>query len=306
MTSRTSAPVIVGADGSAPSLRAVEYAAAEAALRRRPLLIVHAYVWPPVALPFSPGVAASADTSLRRGSTEILNDAAWHAARVAPGVAGDVRTVLGDPAAVLLELSDQAELLVLGTRGVGGFAGMMLGSVAAHTAAHARCPVMLVRGGRTDGPVVVGVDGSPGSSAALDFAADEADRRGARLVALHAWNTTSTTELNDTLPMTYESWDSLEEHRRVLAEALAGIAERHPDLAVQREVRHGTARQLLTDLSGDAQLVVVGSRGHGGFAGLLLGSVSQHLIYRAGCPVAVVRPVPAARRHPLDRSGHAA
>ncbi len=294
MSTRTGAPVVVGVDGSASALRAVEYAATEAALRHRPLLTVHAYTGPPADLVFSSDPGASADATRRRGAAENLRDAVWHAARVAPEVNCVTRTVAGDPAAVLLEVSDQAELMVLGARGTGGFAGMRAGSVAAHTALHASCPVVLVRGTAPDGPVVVGVDGSPGSAAALEFAADEADRRGTELVALHAWTTASTTELNDSLPMSYESWDSLEEHRRVLAEALAGVAGRHPDLPVRREIRHGIARQLLTTLSNDAQLVVVGSRGHGGFAGLMLGSVSQHLIYRAACPVAVVRPVPVA------------
>lgn len=292
MTTRTGAPVVVGADGSPQATNAVEYAAIEAMLRRRSLLIVHAYVWPPAAVAYSAELAVTADATMRRTADEILADAARHAALAAPGVDCSTRTVTGDPAAVLRELSEQADLMVLGARGAGGFAGMMVGSVAAHLAPHACCPVVVVRGHTAGGPVVVGVDGSPASTAALDFAAEEADRRATELVALHTWTTASSTELNDSLPISYDSWDSQQEHQRVLSEALAGIAERYPDLAVHSEVRHGIARQMLTALSDGAQLVVVGSRGHGGFTGLMLGSVSQHLIYRAACPVAVVRPIP--------------
>jgi nucleotide-binding universal stress UspA family protein len=94
--------------------------------------------------------------------------------------------------------------------------------------------------------------------------------------------------------MTHELWSGEAEEQRVLTEALAGIGERHPGLRVRPQARRGSARRLLTDWSSAARLLVVGSRGHGGFAGLLLGSVSQHLVHRAGCPTAVVRPIPAA------------
>ncbi|GAA4607259.1 nucleotide-binding universal stress UspA family protein [Actinoplanes octamycinicus] len=290
MTMRTGAPVVVGVDGSASALYAVEAAAAEAVLRHRPLKIVHVYPWPSNGVALSPSLAATADATLRRSSAEILQDAAQHAAKAAPDLVGDLHTITGQPARALLQLSEEAALLVLGARGTGGFAGMTLGSVAAHTALHASCPVLLVRGVTGDGPVVVGADGSPSSVAACEFAADEADRRGAELVVLHAWTPAHATELNAGLPMSYEAWSGEEEHRRVLAEAVAGLVEQHPGLRIRRQVREGMARKLLTDWSHEAQLVVVGSRGHGGFAGLLLGSVSQHLIYRAGCPIAVVRP----------------
>lgn len=294
MSTVTGSPVVVGVDGSASALRAVEFAATEAALRNRSLLIVHVRDWPPAGIALPTGPAGSVDATPRRAAAEILHDAAWHATRTAPHLTCTTRTLNGDPATVLLDLSEHAQLLTLGARGTGGFAGMIVGSVAARTTPHASCPVVLVREATATGPVVVGVDGSPASSAALEFAADEADRRGTDLVAVHTWTTASTTALNDILPMGYESWDSLEEQRRVLAEALGGIGERHPDLNVRREIRHGLARQVLTTLSDGAQLVVVGSRGHGGFTGLMLGSVSQHLMYRAACPVAVVRPVPVA------------
>jgi nucleotide-binding universal stress UspA family protein len=133
--------------------------------------------------------------------------------------------------------------------------------------------------------------------AALEFAAEEAALRGAELVALHAWNGNDGTELNADLPMTYEFWSGEEEEQRVLAEAVAGLTDRYPDLRIRRQVRRGSARRILRDWSLSAQLVVVGDRGHGGFAGLVLGSVSQHLLLRAGCPTAVVRPALAAAQN---------
>ena len=141
--------------------------------------------------------------------------------------------------------------------------------------------------------MVVGIDGSGNSALALDFAVEEASLRGAELVALHAWNADHLTELNDTMPMSFEAWSGDQEERRVLAEALAGVCDRYPDVPVRRYVTRGSARRLLADWSRSAQLLVVGNRGHGGFAGLLLGSVSQHMIYKADCPTVVVRPIPA-------------
>jgi len=167
---------------------------------------------------------------------------------------------------------------------------LIVGSVAVQTATHGACPVLVVRGDRHGvGPIVVGVDGSAASMRALDFAVEEAALRGAELVALHVWTGSSMTELNDTLPMSYEAWSGGQEEQRVLAEALAGIAQRYPDVPIRREVVRGSARHLLTERSRMARLLVVGDRG-GGVARLLLGSVSQHLIHHADCPVAVVRP----------------
>ena len=299
MTALAGAAIVAGIDGSPQSLTAVETAASEAALRHRPLRIVHAFVWPPVGTvmtpglvaPMTPGLAAPSLQAFRDRAEAYLAEAVELAGKVAPEVVTTADIVTGRPAPVLLAESRRADLLVLGDRGLGGFTGLIIGSVAVQTATHGDCPVLVVRGKqRPDGPVVVGVDGSRTSVLALEFAAEEADLRGAELVALHVWNGIDLTELNDSLPMTYDFWSGEEEENRVLAEALAGIAERHPDVRIRRHVRRGSARRLLNDQSRIAQLVVVGDRGHGGFTGLLLGSVSQHLIYHAECPIAVVRP----------------
>ncbi|GAA0504762.1 universal stress protein [Paractinoplanes deccanensis] len=284
------APVVAGVDGSARGVTAVEVAAEAAAQRRRPLRIVHALIYVPAAVTMAPSIAPPAYPAYREAAEQLVTAAARVARRRVPGLPVTWAVVPGGAASVLVDESRTADLLVLGDRGAGAAAGLLIGSVAVQTAAHSACPVLIVRGTlRADGPVVVGVDGSAGSQDALLFAAEEAARRDTELVALRAWDDADGTELNAELPMTYETWSGDEEQRRVLAEALAGLAEKHPDLPVRPQVRRGSARRLLTGWSRSAQLVVVGSRGHGGFAGLLLGSVGRHLVHHAGCPVAIVR-----------------
>jgi nucleotide-binding universal stress UspA family protein len=137
--------------------------------------------------------------------------------------------------------------------------------------------------------VVVGVDGSAMSARALDFAAEAAALRGAELVAVHVWRTPVVATPGNMMPLVYDV-DLLEaEEGRVLSAALTGLDDRHPGLPVRRELGRGSAGSVLTSWSRRAQMMVVGDRGHGGFAGLLIGSVSQHLIFHSACPVAVVR-----------------
>jgi nucleotide-binding universal stress UspA family protein len=286
----TGGPVVVGVDGSPHSLDAVDTAAAEAASRGRPLRIVHALVWPTIHTPLPPGVTHAPDSAFRAQAETYLEEAVAVATKAAPEVTVTAEVVTGAPVPVLLRETRHADLLVLGDRGLGGFTGLLVGSVAVQTATYGRCPVLVVRGERRPfGPVVVGVDGSAVSAAAIRFAADEAARRGAALVAVHAWHAPAVTGPGDMMPLVYDPELVAVEEGRVLAESVAGLRERYPDVPVRREVVEGPARRVLADRSYDAQLVVVGDRGHGGFAGLLLGSVSQHLIYHAGCPVAVVR-----------------
>jgi nucleotide-binding universal stress UspA family protein len=221
----------------------------------------------------------------------ILREATLLASKIAPELPVSAQLRHGGPGQVLPDESRQAALLALGNRGLGGFSELLVGSVAVQTVNHGACPVLVVRGDRhRAGPVVVGVDGSAVSMRALDLAVEEAVLRGAELVALHVWTGSSGTELNDTLPMSYAAWSGDQEEERVLAEALAGIGQRHPDLPVRREVVRGSARHLLVDRSRSAGLVVVGDHGYGSLTRLLAGSVSQYVIHRAACPVLVVRP----------------
>jgi nucleotide-binding universal stress UspA family protein len=155
---------------------------------------------------------------------------------------------------------------------------------------HVACPVLIVRGEERDiGPVVVGVDGSEVSRLAVGFAFEEAAMRQTGLVAVHCWAHPVSTGPGDMLPLVYDPRLLEAEERRVLTESLAGWAELYPEVSVRAEIVRDRPVHPLVERSRTAQLVVVGARGRGGFAGLLLGSVSQSLIYHSACPVAVVR-----------------
>jgi nucleotide-binding universal stress UspA family protein len=183
---------------------------------------------------------------------------------------------------------------VLGSRGLGGFSGLVIGSTAVAVAGHAHAPVVVIRADEppADGPVVVGVDGTPVGEAAIAFAFAQASARGVDLVAVHAW-TDLVVEAAYVGGAAALDFAPLEEQAaETLAERLAGWQEKYPDVHVVREVvRERAARALLRN-SEHAQLVVVGTRGRGGFRGLVLGSTSQHLLQHARCPVAVVRTAP--------------
>ncbi|MET0494835.1 MAG: universal stress protein [Actinoplanes sp.] len=290
MSTVTGAAVVVGADGSPSSLSAVRTAAIEAVERGRPLRIVHAFIWPLLGVSTGPATKGPSDMGMRDVAEHVLADAVIEAEKAAPEVRATAVIVDGAPAAVLLGESRGAVLLVIGDRGLGGFQSMVLGSVALQTAAHAACPVLVVRGREPrTGPVLVGVDGSAGSAAAVGFAFDEAARRKTTLTALHAWNIFDAGNQHDVLPLTFEPGSLQSEEQRVVSESLAGWAQRYPEVTVEQELVSAGPAAALVEGSKTAQLVVTGARGRGGFAGLLLGSVSQTVMHHAACPVVVVR-----------------
>ncbi len=290
MSTASGPPVVVGVDGSERALSAVRFAAAEAVSRHRPLHVVHAFVWPSVKDVFPPGVQQTSVSSLHRQAEGFLTEATDQARKAAPAVTVGTELVDGTATPVLLRASRHAAVLVLGHRGLGGFSGLVLGSVAVQAVTHARCPVLIVRGEtRADGPVVAGVDGSPTSVGALAFAAEEADLRRSELIAVHTWTHPVSSGPGDMLPLVYDPAAVSREEHIVLGEAVAAVAGTYPDVRIREQVSRGPAAKTLTEWSRRAQLLVVGARGRGGFAGLLLGSVSQHLVYYAECPTAVVR-----------------
>jgi nucleotide-binding universal stress UspA family protein len=289
---RGGGPVVAGVDGSDRALQAVRWAAAEAARRRLPLRLVAAHTWPVGGFVGDPGLGVDPRAVLRDAMLGHLAAAAAAAAEVVPGLTVERADVEGDPAVVLAAESERAALVVLGDRGLGGFTGLLLGSVAVALCTRAACPVVVVRGVETDPavprtePVVVGVDGSPGSEAAVAYAVDAAVLRGVPLVAVHAWRDV----LVDATMAPLVDWDAVEaDEREVLAERLAGTRTEHPDLVLRKLVVRDRPARALVDESRGAQLVVVGSRGRGEVRGLLLGSVSQQLLHHAHCPVVVVR-----------------
>lgn len=287
-------PVVVGVDGSESALAAVRWGARDAAHRHTSLRLVHA-----LTLPGRYDDAWSPSVELREQLGKRASEMLAAAKDVATGVAGiAVEAVIedGDPAPVLNQESRRARLVVLGGSGHGGFlGGHAIGSTAIKVASHAHSPVVVVRGEDADrrpehDPIVVGIDGSPLSESALWHAFEEASLRGAPLVAMHTWYDADAAEMLTPERFAVE-WGTVQEAaERLLAERLAGWGEKYPDVTVERQVTRGRPHQKLLELSKRAQLVVVGSRGRGGFTGLLLGSHSQALIHAADCPVMVVRP----------------
>ncbi len=313
--------VLVGVDGSPPSLAALDWAAAYAQVHGLGLHLVCAYSVPTfTAAALDGGYAALDDSAIAEGARAVLDEAL---ARVAPvGLRMTSAVATGDAAAVLVELSREAALVVVGTRGRGGFAERLLGTVSSALPAHAHCPTVVVpyrRYDRTgssasDVPdvqeegdhlpvrrIVVGVDGSPAAEVALERAISEAEAWQAELTALAAVPIGTSTSYLAWLPAAVDHEVVL----RDVGEGLDVVVERalvgHESMQVRRHVLDGTAAQLLTEFSTAVDLVVVGSRGRGGFAGLLLGSTSQAVLHHASCPVMVV--TMRAREEEWDAGG---
>jgi nucleotide-binding universal stress UspA family protein len=209
-------------------------------------------------------------------------------------VTTELRT--GQPAGVLVEESRSSGLVVLGGHGQDAPRPRFLGSTGVSVTAHGHCPVAVVRGRPGDqepadsGPVVVGVDGSPAGEAAVAVAFEEASARGAELIAVHAWGQFASNTEYLYARQFMVNWEPLEEQEgAVLAERLAGWQEKYPDVTIRRELTLEKPAQALLNHGPTAQLLVVGSRGRGGFAGMLLGSVSQKLMHHAACPVIITR-----------------
>ncbi|MFI2364739.1 universal stress protein [Promicromonospora sp. NPDC019610] len=290
MTEATSRPVVVGVDGSASSTQAVRWAGQEAVRRGVPLVLLSVWTPVPAAVPHAPALGSYEDELVKEGH-RWLEAAAADAEEAAPGVRTKLLQATGSAAARLIGHSASADLMVLGSRGLGGFSGLVIGSTAVALAAHGYCPVVVVRGERAataaaDAPVVVGVDGSPAGRPALSFAFEAADARHAPLVAVRAW---SDLPVPNGWELELGPWPVIEQQEAELLEAsLAEEQARHPDVHVEQVLVRDAPNRALLDEAAKAQLVVVGSRGRGGFRGLLLGSTSQALIYHSPCPVAVV------------------
>ncbi|MFD4248407.1 universal stress protein [Amycolatopsis thermoflava] len=288
-------PIVVGVDGSEAALGAVGWAAAEARLRRLPLRLVHATAEPSLA--YSDSVPSAVDLAglARRRGQRLLATAADVAREAAPEVPVTAVVRAEQPGAALLDEAARASLLVLGTPPVRFLGRAVAGSVTTALAARAACPVAIVRPHVAEdeppgaGPVVVGVDASPGGDEAIAAAFDEACHRGAALVAVHVWDEAFLCSLFEETRRVLDR-PAIEAHEReLLAQRLAGWREKYPDVAVERMVARGRAADRLLDHAEYAQLIVVGSHGRGGFAGLPLGSTSQALITFASCPLLIAR-----------------
>ncbi|HEX6351398.1 universal stress protein [Actinophytocola sp.] len=283
-------PVLVGVDGSASALQATSWAAREARRRAAPLRLVHVYHLTPVRHPRKVTPPPDYHAAVLDQGRHWLTEARETAHRSVPDLPVETDLHAGVPADVLITESRTARLVVLGSRGLGGFAALLVGSVAVALSAHGHCPVVVVRSAAPDGgPVVVGDDGSELSDAALTFAFDAAAARGVPLVAVHTWLDVNMAGTWTLLPDTID-WDWLQaQEQKRLTERIALWKDRYPQVHVRPVVVRDSPAHALLDYAASAQLVVVGSRGRGVFAGLGLGSVSQTLLHHAECPVAVAR-----------------
>lgn len=284
-------PTIVGVDGSAAALDAVRWAALDARLHLSDLLVVSAMSLPKVLT----GLGVLPDTVVHQARSEtdrILNEARETATRGTATVTVDTVSSEASAVSTLLELSETARMVVIATRGLSGTEQRSLGSIGFAVTTHARCPVTVVRGW-TDGgldhaiqPVVVGVDGTKASAAAMTSAFEEADVRSAPLTAVHSW---SDTDLSIGFPIRGMEWP---DNRRAAADHLARLLEPHtrlhPTVSVRSVVVKDKPVQALLDHAQGAQLVVIGSHGRGGYAEMMLGSTSRSVLTRAHCPVTVV------------------
>ncbi|URN05313.1 universal stress protein [Actinomadura madurae] len=271
-----SAPIVVGIDGSVHAWRALDWAADRAVRHRLPVLLVHGSR----ALRDEGQIPPKALRRLVAEREDLLGEARQYALKLHADLDIDTRLVPMDPASALVAESERADLVAVGSRGLGGFEGLLFGSVGLHTAAYARCPVLVVPQSApypTDAPaeIVVGIEGRQGENAVVEWAFAEAATRKARILALHAVGT------------------EFSPRRRVIedvemSEALAGLRERFPDVAVDELVSDRTAAQALVEASENAAMVVVGARRRRGLTGMVLGRVNHAVLHHARAPVVAV------------------
>lgn len=286
-------PVIVGWDGSPGARAAVEWAARQAGAQRKPLVVAMSLHVPEPALGVFPSPAAPL---YQEGEIEeLFAPALAIAEQTAPGLEVATLQLTGHPVAELTKLSEQAEMMVIGSRGRGAFMSHLVGSISVAVASHSSCPVVVVRGTVSQdphAPVVVGADGSETSAAAVRFAVRYADAVGAPLHAVCAVPDPTHLIAPD-LIVTEDFRDELHaEAERFVHESLAGVCQDYPNVKVEMIISDQPASPALADAGEHAQLVVVGTHGRGGFAGMLLGSTSRAVLFHAPCPIAVVRQGP--------------
>ena len=288
----TTRPVVAGADGSEESLRAVEWAAREADRHGAPLRIVSAPALPPrmwASAPAPYGVARMLGDVPRRA----LGEAITRAREIAPDLLVDADLLTGPPALAVTGSGSGALLLVVGARGAGGFAAMLLGSVSRYTAMHASCPVVVAREetGVVHREVVVGIRDPHDAAATLPFAFEEAALRGATLVAVHAWywfpSAFGNPVARETTARPADPGKVPADVSRNLAETLQVWREKYPDVAVREDIVHGHPARVLASYTARSDLVVIGR--HGGHdTGPAIGAVQHAVLHGAHGPVAIV------------------
>lgn len=289
--------VVVAVDGSPASHNAVRWAANTANKRGIPLRLASSYTMPQFL--YAEGMVPPQELfdDLQSETMEKIDEARAVAHEVAPEIKIGHTIAEGSPIDMLLEMAKESTMIVMGSRGLGGLSGMVMGSVSAAVVSHATCPVVVVREDNVVnettkyGPVVVGVDGSDVSQKATEIAFAEADARGAELVAVHTWMDMQVQASLAGLSAAQQQWEDVErEQIEMLTERLAPLTEKFPNVQVRKVITRDRPVRALVENSEGSQLLAVGSHGRGGFKGMLLGSTSRALLQSAPCPMMVVRP----------------
>lgn len=289
--------VVVAVDGSEASKVAVRWAANTAMKRGVPLRLASSYTTPQFL--YAEGLVPPQEVfdDLQAETMETIEEARAIAHQIAPNLKIGHTIAEGSAIDMLLDMAHDVTMIVMGSRGLGGLSGMVLGSVSAAVVSHATCPVVVVREDNNVtedtkyGPVVVGVDGSEVSQKATEFAFAEADARGCELVAVHTWIDMQVQASLAGLSAAQHKWEEVEkEQGEILDQRLKPLKDKYPNVPVKTIVTRDRAVRALAEQAEGAQLLVVGSHGRGGFKGMLLGSTSRALLQSAPCPMTVVRP----------------
>lgn len=286
--------VVVGIDGSGTSNLAVAWAVRHAVRAGHPLVLLHAIGYPGV-FPHVRDLLAEQQELMQIG-TDLLSVAAEQARELEPKLPVRSQVTLGDPTHVLAEAAKSASLVVVGARGRSPAASLLLGSVSLSLITRSTCPVVVVRAevnlaGDGIQPVVVGVDGTPASTEAVEFAFHQASYDDVALTVAHAsWDPLPFSSAMEKALTDREKQDMVVEEDIAVSETIAGMSEKYPDVEFNEVHLSGDPAKVLADLSRTASLVVVGSRGYRAPTTALIGSVGRRLVEHATCPVAVVRP----------------
>ncbi|MFZ3573015.1 universal stress protein [Streptomyces sp. BH097] len=285
-------PLVVGVDGSESSLRAVDWAAQEAALRGYDLRLVHASLWEKYEGD-EPAVPLDAGSDQHDMTEQILRAAATRAAVRQPEVKVRTEGLAEDPRTMLLHASRNAVAVVTGRRGRGPVQELLLGSVSLAVAAHAQCPVIVVRGSEagiegTHQRVLLGVGDPDSAGSAVRFAFAEAAARHCVLDAVRAWRAPARRPTDHPLLTGDTPYQLAQRARHLMSDALRGPSRAEPDVPVRPVTVEGPARRVLIDRSAAADLLIVGARRRHGHFGLQLGRVGHAVLHHADCPVAVV------------------
>jgi len=288
--------VVVAVDGSPASDNAVRWAANTAMKRDIPLRLAASYSMPQFL--YAEGMVPPSEVfdEMQRETLQTVDRAREIALEVAPDLRIGHAVAEGSPIDMLLEMSRDCTMVVMGSRGLSGLSGMVLGSVSGAVVSHAYCPVVVVREDNAVteatkcGPVVVGVDGSEVSRRATEVAFEEAAARGAELVAVHTWVDTQIQGPGAGYAVSEDHWNAVQaEKDELLGTYLGELSEKYPDVVVKKTITRDRPVRALASAAEGAQLLVTGSHGRGGFKGMLLGSTSRALLQQAPCPMMVVR-----------------